>query len=206
MRDCRFGNRTARGVLRSTPSDSMAPCPQPSHQRLSGVAYPADQELQHDHVLRHGARGAARGRERRQGRARGTLLALRDPSGDDAGNRGATSVPTDGPAAYDSCKESCGQEDRGEEDGEEAGAERPVRQGSSREAPGPPFVGWKSLGQQTHCSWSTKQRRVSSPRRRRRGRIDIRSRARSRCTEACANRLAALRGEHARASQRPCSR
>jgi hypothetical protein len=50
------------------------------------------------------------------------------------------------------------------------------------------------------------QRWVSSPRRRSRGRIDIRSRARSRCTAACANRLAASREEHARASRQPCSR
>ncbi len=73
------------------------------------------------------------------------LLVLRDPSGDDAGDRAATRVRTVGPGAYDSCKESCGQEDRGEEDGQEAGAERPVRQGSGCEAPGPPFAGWKSL-------------------------------------------------------------
>ena len=108
-RNERLPLREPHGAPRTTitTSDSMAPCPQPSHQRLSGLAYPADQELQHDHVLRHGARGAARGRERRQGRARGTLLALRDPSGDDAGNGGATSVPTDGPAAYNSCKEGC---------------------------------------------------------------------------------------------------
>ncbi len=64
MRD--LPHRERHGARRTTITtrDSMAPCPQPSHQRLSGVAHPADQELHHDHVLRRGARGAARGRER----------------------------------------------------------------------------------------------------------------------------------------------
>lgn len=184
----------------------MGPSAQQSHQRVSGVACTADQEFHHHHVLRYETRGAPRGRERRQGRAREPLLFVRDPSGDDSGDRAATTVPADGAGAHDFCTESCEQEDRIEKDHQEAGAQKPVRQGSCREAPGPPFAGWKSLGQRTHCSWGTEQRGVTSPRRRRRGRIDIRSRARSRCTAARANRLAASREERARASRRPCSR
>src|SRR5712691_2503249 len=44
---------------RITASDSMGPSAQPSQQRLSGVACPADKELHHNHVLRYEARGIA---------------------------------------------------------------------------------------------------------------------------------------------------
>ena len=49
---------------RITTSDSMGPSAQQSHQRLSGVACTADQELHHHHLLRDEARGIARGHER----------------------------------------------------------------------------------------------------------------------------------------------
>jgi hypothetical protein len=137
--------RTAgRSAHRITTSVSMGASAQPSYWCLSGVACPADQELHGYDLLRQGARGAARGRERRQSRAPGTLLAVRDASAHDAGDRAATSVPAKGAGAYVSCKESCGQEGRGEQDGQQAGAQRPVRQVSCREAPGPPFAAWKA--------------------------------------------------------------
>src|SRR2546428_4054384 len=50
-------NGTALGARRIATSVSMGPSAQPSHWRRSGVAYPADQELHHDHVLRHGPQG-----------------------------------------------------------------------------------------------------------------------------------------------------
>src|SRR5712692_543896 len=143
-RVCSSANREALGVPRITTSVAVGSSAQSSYWRLSGVACPADQELHGYDLLRQGARGAARGRERRQGRAPGTLLAVRDASADDAGDRAATSVPAKGAGAYASCKESCGQKGRGEQDGQQAGAQRPVRQVSCREAPGPPFAAWKA--------------------------------------------------------------
>src|SRR5206468_6619477 len=74
-----------------------------------------------------------------------TLLHVRDYSGDDARARAATTVPADGAGAYNFCSKGCGKEDRGEEDNQEAGAQRPVRQGSGREAPGPPVAAWKGV-------------------------------------------------------------
>lgn len=137
--------RTARrSAHRIATSVSMGPSAQPSYWRLSGVACPADQELHGYNLLRQGARGATRGRERRQGRAPGTLRAVRDASADDAGDRAATIVPAKCAGAYVSCKETCGQKGRGEQDGQQARAQRPVRQVSCREAPGPPFAAWKA--------------------------------------------------------------
>lgn len=80
---------------------------------------------------------------------------MRDPSADDAGDRAAASVPSDGTDAYGSCFEGWSQEDCGEADRQEAGAQGPIRQGSCREAPGPPFAARKSLA--VDARWSCDQ-------------------------------------------------